>query len=240
MHKYILVALTVLTTLNVHADEYFYFGDERTTKNKFSEKMLNFFRTPSLFCKRAYLQPNAVLNASSRYASATRWVSANPGNVVLIRDYVEVPVIVDPNGYRYKNHSSLKVLIENYGVDPARRIVMAMGGIETSTDKEVDSPVIGISDFTRMLGVPKEGCVVIAPHPYIKEEFKKTRIKYIEELQATQANKYARCQVILYDEGKHGPLELKEDGLNLTDESYEKWADATIESICKNTRLLVR
>lgn len=226
-------------TLNVHADEYFYFGDEQTMKNKFSEKMFSFFKKPSLFCERAYLQPNAVLNASSRYASATSWVSTRPGSLVLIRDYLEVPSILDTNGFSYPKHSSLKILVERYGTDPQRRVVMAMGSIETSTDKKVDSPIPAITDFTSMLKSKKELCVVIAPHPYIKEQFKQTRNKYIEELQAMQADKHARCQVVIYDEGKHGPLKLKEDGLNLTDESYEKWANATIESICKDTRLLV-
>lgn len=240
MYKFILIALTTFITLNVQADEYFYFGDEQTMKNKFAEKMLSFFKKPSLFCKRAYLQSHPVLNASSRYASATSWVSTRPGSLVLIRDYLEVPSILDTNGFRNPKHSSLRILTERYGTDPRRRVIMAMGNIETSTDKEVISPIIGITDFTSILKTSREFCLVIAPHPYIKEKFKATRTKYIEELRAMQKDKNGRCDVILYDENKYGELQLKEDGLNLTDESYENWADATIESICKDTQLLIR
>lgn len=238
MNKIILTTLLSLLCLKAYGNEYLYFGDEHTMKNKFSETIISFLKEPSKSCKNAYLRKDSVLNASSRYATASRWVSPKSGDVVLVKDYLEVPYILDTK--RNPHMSAIKVLIRTYGTFPHRRAILAMGNLETFTTKKVTSPAWDIGVLLNNLKIDKQKCLLIAPHPFVKKEFQETRDQYLKDLKTINEKQTIGCQVIFYDEKKHGPLTLEKEGNHLTQDSYEKWAKAITQEICSDYAHIIK
>lgn len=223
--------ITIFLSLGFNAamaGEVFYFGSSHSTNTNLGNRVLNFLREPSAKCERSYLDRHSVLKLNGNGLDPRHWLATNNLRDYLYRQLENKEYLGRP---QTANHTPLKQVIYERGVNPQRKLVLEFG--DNSTPPNMwNGFKYNLELMISELGVSPQNCMVIAPLSNSKPELQEGKREVLKQLRELRDS--GKCQVFFFDDSTTGSLTLP-DGVHPTPSGYNKWADQAEKALCNSS-----